>query len=297
MISNNNSSPQREAKAKRLLGKILAYVILIGMLLFVLIPFYIIFVTSFKTQSEAIAIPFTIFPKVFTLDGYETVLFNDASGGAMGVSTVLLGFWNTFRTVIPMTLLAIATSSFAAFCFAKLNFPCKRLFFTVLLASMMIPGIVTLMPSYLIYDMLYLTDTYFPLIVPTMFGTATCVFFLRQFFYGIPDSLIEAAKIDGMSLFGIHLKIMIPLSKSAFFAQAVLIFMGGYNDYFGPLLYLWSPEKYTLQIALNFFVGLYDKNYGTIMAGCIVSIVPLLALYLLCQRSFVEGIATSGMKL
>jgi len=299
MISSTTAPPKfyKKPRVGGVGARVAGYVILSVAALCVLVPFYIIFVTSFKTQAEAIAIPFTLWPKEFTLEGYRTVLFNDMSGGGLGISTVLLGFWNTFKTVVPMTVVCLLTSSLAAFCFAKLTFPGKNIFFTILLASMMVPGIVTLMPSYLIYDMLYLTDSYFPLMAPAMFGTATCIFFLRQFFYGIPDSLIEAAKIDGMSLFGIYFKIMLPLSKSALFAQAVLIFMGGYNDYFGPLIYLWSTEKLTLQVALNFFVGLYDKNYGTMMAGCIVSMLPLIALYLLCQRSFVEGIATSGMKL
>ena len=299
-MTSNTYVPPKFYKKPRVGGiglRIIAYVVLALAALCVLVPFYIILVTSFKEQMEAIAIPFTVWPKVFTLEGYRTVLFNDMSGGGLGVSTVLLGFWNTFKTVIPMTVVCLLTSSLAAFCFAKLEFPCKNIFFTILLASMMIPGIVTLMPSYLIYDMLLLTDTYFPLMVPTMFGTATCIFFLRQFFYGIPDSLIEAAKIDGMSLFGIYFRIILPLSKSALFAQAVLIFMGGYNDYFGPLLYLWTADKLTLQVALNFFVGLYDKDYATMMAGCIISMAPLIILYLVCQKSFVEGIATSGMKL
>ncbi len=276
---------------------IVAYIVLTAAALFILIPFYVIFVTSFKTQLEAIGVPFTFIPREFTLDGYANVLLRDASGGAMGVSTVLLGFYNTFKTVIPMTIVCLFTSSLSAFAFAKLRFPCKKIMFTVLLASMMIPGIVTLMPAYLIYDSLMLTDTYVPLILPTMFGTATCVFFLRQFIMGIPDSLVEAAKMDGLGLFGIYFRIMLPLCLPALFAQGILVFMGGYNDYFGPLIYLWSPEKYTLQISLMYFVGLYDKDYATVMAGCVISMIPLIVLYLCFQKAFVQGIATSGMKL
>lgn len=293
MTSEKTVSAKKKSNAVVIVG----YVVLAVFALIALIPFYIILVTSFKTQTEAVAIPFTLIPNVFTFDGYSNVLFRDASGGAMGMSTVLLGFLNTFKTVVPMTIICILTSSLAAFAFAKIDFPCKNLMFTILISSMLIPGVVTLMPSYLIYDTLLLTDTYVPLIVPSMFGTASCVFFLRQFFFGIPDDLLEAARIDGLSTLGICFKIMIPLSKAALFAQAVLIFVGGYNDYFGPLLYLWSPEKYTLQIALMYFVGLYDKDYATMMAGCIIALVPTIALYLICQKSFVEGIATSGMKI
>ena len=282
--------------ANKKIADILTYIVLIFFSLVILVPFYIIMVTSFKDNIEAVAIPFTWIPKKFNLEGYKQVLLNDASGGATGKSTVLLGFINTFKVAIPTTLIGLLTSSLAAYAFAKLKFRSKNLLFTILLFSMMIPGVVTLMPSYLIYDMLRLTDKFIPLMLPGMFGSATCIFFLRQYYSSIPDDLIDAAKIDGMSYIGIFFKVMIPLSVSALIAQGILWFVGLYNDYFGPLLYLWSPDKYTLQIALMFSVGLYSTDWAAVMGGCIVALLPMLILYLFCQKYFIEGIATTGLK-
>ena len=291
------TTKNRSKTANKRIADILTYIVLIFFCLVILVPFYIIFITSFKDNIEAVAIPFTWFPEQINLEGYKRVLFNDASGGATGQSTVLLGFVNTFKVAIPTTLIGLLASSLAAYAFAKLKFRSKNLLFTILLFSMMIPGVVTLMPSYLIYDMLLLTDTFVPLMVPGMFGSATCIFFLRQYYSSIPDDLIDAAKIDGMSYVGIFLKIMIPLSVSALIAQGILWFVGLYNDYFGPLLYLWSPDKYTLQIALAFSVGLYSTNWSAVMAGCIIALLPMLMLYLFCQKYFIEGIATTGLKI
>lgn len=286
----------RTKTANKRIADIFTYIVLIFFSLVILVPFYIIMVTSFKDNIEAVAIPFTWFPKEFNLEGYKQVLFNDASGGATGQSTVLLGFINTFKVAIPTTLIGLLTSSLAAYAFAKLKFKTKNVLFTILLFSMMIPGVVTLMPSYLIYDMLLLTDTFIPLMLPGMFGSATCIFFLRQYYSSIPDDLIDAAKIDGMSYIGIFFKVMIPLSVSALIAQGILWFVGLYNDYFGPLLYLWSPDKYTLQIALMFSVGLYNTDWAAVMGGCIIALLPMLLLYLFCQKYFIEGIATTGLK-
>ena len=154
-----------------------------------------------------------------------------------------------------------------------------------------------LTPAYLIYDALNWVDTPLPLMIPGMFGSATCVFFMRQFYAGIPDSLIEAAKLDGMGYFKIFWKIMVPLSVPALFAQGILGFIGGYNDYFGPYLYLHEPKWYTLQIFLTEFSGSYSSKIPTIMAGSIVALIPALLIYVVAQKYFIEGIATSGMKI
>ena len=284
-------------KQSKRIADIVTYAVLGFFALLILLPFYIILVTSFKNNTEAVAIPFTWLPESFNLEGYRQVLFNDASGGASGTSTVMVGLKNTLLTVLPTMFIGLLSSALAAFAFAKLKFRGNRLLFGVLLVSMMIPGIVTLMPSYLIYDALYLTDTFFPLMVPGMFGSATCVFFLRQYMSGIPNELIEAAKVDGMSLLGIFFKIVVPLSASALIAQGILWFVNGYNDYFGPLLYLWSQDKYTLQIALAFSVGLYNTDWSAVMAGCVITLLPMLLLYLFCQKFFIQGIATTGLKI
>lgn len=285
---------KHSVKENALLG--FNYLFLIILALFILIPFYVILITSFKTPSDALNIPFTWFPKEgWHLTSFKTVLFSDASGGGGG-STILRGFMNTLIVVVPSTLIGLLTSALSAFAFSKIRFKGKNISFSMLLVTMMIPGIIMLAPSYMIYDALGLVDTFIPLMIPGMFGSAAAVFFLRQFFNGIPNELLEAAEIDGMSQLGIFFRIMLPLSKPALLAQGILGFVAGYNDYFGPLLYLHSPKKYTLQIALKYFEGTYVNDWPTVMAGAVVTLIPTIIVFIIAQKYFVEGIQMTGIK-
>jgi sugar transport system (permease) (binding protein dependent transporter) len=284
-------------KSFSVVGKIVKYCILSLAALTILIPFYVIVITAFKA-SHAVAthIPFIWFPKFdelsFRAFGNLFTTYTISTGKSM----VLTGIINTFIIVIPNTVVGMISSSVSAYAFAKLKFKGKNLMFALLLFTMMLPGIVMLIPSYILFDALYLTDTYFPLMAPAMFGSAACVFFLRQFFSGIPDEVIDAAKLDGLSYPGIYWKIMLPLSLPAVFAQAILGFVAGYNDYLAPLIYLTSPEKYTLQIALQFFSGSTLKDLPTVMAGAVLALLPTTLIYVFAQKYFVEGIAITGLK-
>ena len=284
-------------KSFSVVGKIVKYCILSLAALTILIPFYFIVITAFKA-SHAVAthIPFIWFPKFdelsFRAFGNLFTTYTISTGKSM----VLTGIINTFIIVIPNTVVGMISSSVSAYAFAKLKFKGKNLMFALLLFTMMLPGIVMLIPSYILFDALYLTDTYFPLMAPAMFGSAACVFFLRQFFSGIPDEVIDAAKLDGLSYPGIYWKIMLPLSLPAVFAQAILGFVAGYNDYLAPLIYLTSPEKYTLQIALQFFSGSTLKDLPTVMAGAVLALLPTTLIYVFAQKYFVEGIAITGLK-
>ena len=263
--------------------------------LWILIPFSIVIVTSFKTAKDASNPQFHFFPEEWVLDGYKDVFTYNAGMG--GAPLLIRGFMNTLMIVLPPTILGLFCSAMSAYAFAKLRFKGKNLLFSALLMTMMIPGTIMLTPSYLIYNLLGWVDTPLPLMIPGMFGAATCVFFMRQFYAGIPTSLIEAAKLDGMGYFKIFWKIMVPLSVPALLAQGILGFIGGYNDYFGPYLYLQSPQWYTLQIALNSFQGTYSRNIPAMMAGALIALIPTLVIYIVAQKYFIEGIATSGMKL
>lgn len=298
MTENALKTYKQETKpsAKKIIAKTAIYLGLILFTLWILLPFYIVVITSFKTRIEAQSPEFTLWPQEgFHWDGYKEVLTYKAGGGGMPV--VLRGFINTLIIVLPPTILGLLTSSLAAYAFAKLRFKAKNLLFAVLLATMMIPGTIMLTPSYLLYDKIYWTGTPLPLMIPGMFGAAACVFFMRQFYTGIPTDLIEAAKLDGMGYLGMFFKIMVPLSVPALLAQGILGFIGGYNDYFGPYLYLKDPNWYTLQIALNSFQGTYTSNWPTMMAGTIVALIPTLVIYIAAQKYFIQGIATAGMKL
>ncbi len=298
MTENALKTYKHESKpsAKSIVAKTAIYLGLILFALWILIPFYIVVITSFKTRIEAQSPEFTLWPKDgFHWDGYIEVLGYKA--GYSSIPVVWLGLLNTLLIVLPPTIIGLFTSSLAAYAFAKLRFKSKNFLFSVLLATMMIPGTIMLTPSYLLYDKIYWTGTAFPLMIPGMFGAAACVFFMRQFYMGIPTDLIEAAKLDGMGYFGIFFKIMVPLSVPALLAQGILGFIGGYNDYFGPYLYLTDPTMYTLQIALNSFQGTYASKWPTMMAGAVCALIPTLLIYILAQKYFIQGIATAGMKL
>ena len=172
--------------------------------------------------------------------------------------------------------------------------------FTLLLGTMMIPGTISLTPSYAIYRKLFGLGLWeaFPLFVPGMFGSAGCVFFLRQYFTGRPTDLMEAAKLDGMGYYAMFFKIIIPLSGAALIAQGIMGFVGGYNDYFGPLLYLANnPDLKTIQLILQAAKSLLSDNPTVMLAAAMIALIPTLIIYIVAQRFFVEGIATSGMKL
>lgn len=297
MIKNIGSTKKEKiTKARRISGRVLIYVVLVLFALWIFIPFTIIIVTSFKTWQEASNPEFSFIPKEFTWGGYKEV-FSYTGTGEEGIPIIIKGFLNTLFIVIPPTILGLFCSSMSAYAFAKLRFKGANLLFSFLLVTMMIPGTIMLTPSYMIYDMIGWVNTPLPLMIPGMFGAATCVFFMRQFYAGIPTSLIEAAKLDGMGYFKIFWKIMVPLSVPALLAQGILGFIGGYNDYFGPYLYLQDPNWYTLQIALRSFQGTYSSNVPAIMAGSIIALIPTLIIYIIAQKYFIEGIATSGMKL
>ena len=297
---NYISAKKKKLSTSEIIEKISVYTFLIIFTLWILVPFSIIIATSVKNWREAASLGFTWLPKGgikgFDFSGYKEVLSYKASADAV-LPTVIRGFLNTLLYVIPPTVVGLFTSSISAYAFAKIKFKHKDLLFSLLIGTMMIPGTIMLTPSYMIYDMIGWTDTPLPLMIPGMFGAAACVFFMRQFFSGIPDSLIEAAKLDGMGYWGIFFSIIAPLAVPALLAQGILGFIGGYNDYFGPYIYLQTPDLYTLQIALRSFSGTYSSKFNVVMAGTVMAIIPTLIIYIFAQKYFIEGIATSGMKL
>ena len=182
---------------KSFIGIALVYVGLVIFALWVLLPFSLVLITSFKTAVEANSLDFTWWPKEFSTQGYEKVLEYDMGTAYEGVPLIISGFINTLWIVIPPTLLGLFSSAISAYAFAKLHFKLRDKMFSLLLATMMIPGTILLTPTFIIYNQIGWVNTPFPLMIPGMFGAATCVFFMRQFYSGIPTELIEAAEIDG----------------------------------------------------------------------------------------------------
>ena len=275
-----------------IIRKCLTYVGMILYALFVLLPFAIMLISSLKHKEETIG-TFTWLPEMgVTLRGYVNAFEKVSSS-----TSIVEGFFNTLWIIIPPTLIGLFVSSLSAYAFAKMRFRGKDIMFGLLIATMMVPGIVTLVPSYVIWDALGVTANapFLPLMIPGMFGAAACVFFMRQSFYAIPDSIIEAAKIDGLGPFQCFLRIVLPLSKPALLSQGILGFVGGYNDYFGPLIYLKSDYQ-TLQIAVSIFSDRYSGDWPSILAANVVAIVPTVLIYICAQKYFIEGITAGGEK-
>lgn len=281
-------------------GKIITYTVLLFYLMWILFPFLVIIITSLTSKAEFDAsMKFIWWPEELSVDGYKTILFEDIYAEMLygdHLSSILHGFINTLWQVIPATLVGLFVSGLSAYAFAKLPFRGKDIFFGCVIVIMMIPGMVLSMPSYLFYDAIHWTDTVLPIVVPGLFGSAGVVFFLRQFIMGIPNEMLEAARVDGLNDFKIYVQIIIPLSKPAFLAQGIFMFVGGYNNYQGPLLYLSNhPELAPLQLALSLLQGGYG-NPAVLGAATIIAILPLIVLYCFSQNYFTEGIAMGGLK-
>lgn len=286
----------RSQKTRKIISQVVIYAILVLYAAIIIFPFLVVLITSLKTYQDATHIPFEWVPSMgFTGDNYvEVFTYNPQMNAAM--SSIIQGFLNTLMYIIPPTLIGLFTSSISAYAFSKLRFRAKNWMYSVLLGTMLIPGMITLAPQLSLYDMIGWIDTPLPLMIPGMFGAAACVFFMRQYYVGIPDSIIEAAKIDGLGFLGIFFQIMVPLSVPALLAQGLLGFIGGYNDFMGPLLYLGPANLQTLQLALRTLASTYGDEPNVIMAACIVALVPMLIVYFVCQKFFINGIIAGGLK-
>lgn len=280
--------------------KIISYIVLIITTLVYLIPFYIVLITSFKSSNEiATQNPFIWFPSGDQLgfSGYIDI-FESYTIFGTGESMILVGLKNTLIIMIPVIIVGMFSSSIAAYAYAKLKFKGKKIMFSILMFSMMLPSIILLIPSYFMYDNLGLTVSFpfFPLMIPPMFGSATCVFFLKGYYESIPNELLDSAKMDGLGYFKTYLKVILPLAKPAIIAQGLLGVVAVYNDYLLPLIYLVNEKDYTLQIALQMFSTGNNNNLPTVMAGAVISILPILILYFCLQKYFISGLTTSGIK-
>ncbi|WP_308637645.1 carbohydrate ABC transporter permease [Paenibacillus silvisoli] len=276
----------RKQASERIL-KTVAYLFLISGSLVMAVPFLWMLSTSLKEEGVIFEMPPKWIPEPFEWSNYAFVL---------GEANLLHGFMNTLIIVIPTTIIGLFTSALAAYAFARIQFPARNTLFVMLLATMMIPGVVTMIPTFILYKSIGWIDSWLPLMVPGMFGAAAAVFFIRQFFMTIPSELEDAAIMDGLNPLQIFIKIMLPLSKPALVAQGIFGFLGGYNDFLGPLIYINSPEKFTLQLVLASFQGMYNAQWTYIMAGSVLALIPTVLLFFFAQRYFVEGVTLTGMK-
>lgn len=282
---------------------ILLYAVLIVGAVTMLIPFVWMVLTSIKQPEEAFStVGIQFWPKHFAwhdiLDRGGKVLYiawwKNYTSAWTEIDLPRL-YLNSLFVAIVGTAGQVFTSAMAAYAFSRLRFPGRDKLFFAYLATMMIPGSVTLIPMFVICRNLHWIDTYWALIIPGIFS-AYGTFMLRQFFMGMPTDLEDAAKIDGSSYFGIWARIILPLSKPALATLTTFTFMGFWGSYMWPLIVTISPELRTLPIGLQYFVGQHATNYSQLMAASTIALIPVLLLFIFNQRYFVEGIRMSGIK-
>ncbi|HET7616454.1 MAG TPA: carbohydrate ABC transporter permease, partial [Bacillales bacterium] len=245
--------------------------------------------TSLKSMTEVMHFPPTFYPKDIQWGNYAD---------AIKSFPFFKYAWNTLFITFFVVIGNVLCNTFVAYGFAKIQFRGKNFLFALVLATMMIPGFVTMIPQYIIFTKLNWMNTYLPLIVPSFFGSAFFIFLLRQFFMGIPNDYIEAAKIDGANHFYIWWKIAIPMAKPAIATVAIFSFNGAWNDFLGPLLYVNDESMYTLQIGLATFKEQISVQWNYLMAASLLVITPVVILFFLFQRYFIEGMdITAGRKI
>lgn len=277
----------RSAHKKAVFGKVMVYIILIIMALVMVVPFLWMLSASIKSDREVFQMnPFVWIPENPKWSNYRDIWTKIPFLTFVG---------NTVFLTVVVTLLQLLTSSFAAYSFAKLNFRHKNTLFLAYIATIAMPWQVYMVPQFIMMRRMGLNDKLTAIICLQAFS-AFGVFMMKQFYEGIPDDLCEAARIDGMSEYKIYASIMLPLSKPALSTLTIFTVVATWNDYLGPLIYLKSQEKKTIQLGLKMFISQYSSDYGLIMAGSVLSLIPVLIVFLVMQKYFVEGVASTGLK-
>jgi len=266
--------------------KVLVFIVCFFISFIMIIPFIWMFSTSFKAKTEIFTVPIQWIPKVFRTVNYETI-FNKIP--------FITYFFNTAKITISITALQVLTCSMAAFSFAKLNFPGRDKLFLAYLGTMMVPWHAIMIPQFMVIQKLGLYDNHLSLILTGGFS-AFGVFILRQNMLNIPNSLIEAAKIDGCGPIRIYSQIVLPLTKTGLATLIALTFTSVWNDYMGPMIYLDTDTKKTIQLGLAVFKREFSTDFGAIMAGSVISLIPIVIVYAFAQKYIVDGVATTGIK-
>ena len=266
-------------------GKVILFIILLLGALIILFPIAWMISTSLKSLPEVAKYPPTLLPEQPMWENF-IIAWNKAPFTQYTINTLIIVFFSIIGAVL--------SNSFVAYGFAKIDFRGKKFLFKIVLATMMIPGFITLVPQYVIYSKIGWVDTYLPLIVPIFCANAFHIFMMRQFYRTIPNELIEAAKVDGAGHFYIWGKLIMPLVKPVLATVALIAFKGAWGDFQGPLLYLSDRNKYTLQLGLQVFKGEGYTEWNYLMAISFLSMIPILILFFCFQNYFIEGMNVGG---
>lgn len=267
-------------------GHLIVYLILIMGIVVTILPFAWMVLTSLKGQTEAIRVPPVIFPEVLRFENYAKV-FEKIPFARM--------YMNTIINAVVVVIMQLLLCSMAAYAFGRIKFPGRNVIFGVLLAVLMVPSSFFILPQYLIIQKMGLLNTIPALFIPNLFS-AFGTFLLRQFFMAQPDEIEDAARLDGCNHFMIYSRIMLPLIRSGLVALGILTLRFAWNDLMWPLIVNTSTEKMTLSAGLSFMQGQYATDYPTMMAGAVMAVLPLLILFAIFQKQFIEGVAMSGIK-
>jgi multiple sugar transport system permease protein len=271
----------------RMLSRIAPIVVLVILAAVYLTPFIWMVSTSLKTQAQSIVSPPVLVPGPITIDAFPLAFVR---------MDFLRGLGNTLIYAVPSVIGTVVSCSLVAYGFALVNWRGRNVVFVIMLTTMMLPSQVTLIPLYVIYAKLGWINTYLPLVLPTFLGVPFFIFLLRQFFMGIPRELLDAARLDGASELRILTRIVAPLAAPALITVALLTFIDKWNDFYGPLLYLQKPELRPLSLSIQVFQSAHKTDWPQTMAASILVAAPLVLIYFLAQRKFIEGITLTGMK-
>nr|WP_130452191.1 carbohydrate ABC transporter permease [Zhihengliuella halotolerans] len=276
--------PAKEVRQRR--GDRITYAVLCVLVVLLMVPFIWMVSSSLKHDNQVFTVPIQWIPEEFVWSNYADIWER----------IPMLGYvQNSLYLAVIITCLQVLTGSLAAYGFAKVRFPGRDWLFLGYIATIAVPWQAYMVPQYIMMQRMELTNTFWSLILLQAFG-AFGVFLMRQYYMTIPDELCEAARIDGLSEYGIWARVILPLSKPALATLALLTFVNTWNDYMGPFIYLTSNRLWTVQLGLRSFVGQFDAEFAMIMTGSVISVVPILIIFLIGQKHFIEGIATSGMK-
>jgi multiple sugar transport system permease protein len=276
-----------KSKMRFMLEQLILYIILIGLAAAFVIPFVFLFLGSFKESSELFRIPFQWLPDRFQFENYKE-MFASIPFFKYLKNTLIIVFFNVVGSVI--------SSSFIAYGFARLRWPHRDKVFMIVLVTMILPFQVTMVPLFLMFTKMGWIGTFLPLTVTCFFGNPFFIFLLRQFFLSIPEELSESARIDGAGEFRIYATMILPLSKSVLATVAIFAFIRTWNDFIGPLVFLADDDLYTLSLAAQLLRSNLDPRWHILLALGVVMIIPVLIIFFVLKKYFIEGVAMSGLK-
>lgn len=267
-------------------NKIMIYTVLTLFAALMIMPFVWMLFSSFKSNNEVFSLPMRLLPREWHMENYRLIWEQ---------IPLLTFFKNTTKLTVITTLIQVFTSCFAAYGFAKVNFKGRDMLFAIYVTTIAVPWQVYMVPQFALMGKLGLTNSHLGLILMQAFS-AFGVFLMRQFMMSIPTELLEAARIDGLSEYGIFFRIALPLAKPGIATLIIFTFVNIWNDFMGPLIYINSTELKTIQLGIRMFISQYGAEYALIMAASVLSLIPVLAIFILFQKWFIEGITAGGVK-